>query len=284
MTSWYSQRCDDGVIPASVSSPRLGSDAMTLPRSTKPGSVMPSRTSSGSHARTPLIAIRPIFIARAPAPGSPHAATIKRSHRDEEEPPERLAPRREKADQWAWTRRPSRTPPRRPAAARPGGDAQPTGRTPDSRNPCRRTRCGRGASSGGATIRIPPSSPGRGRTSPIAVPVRRPARIANQAARKFKSCIESASLAYDDEMRQSRAISEGTFWIRRTAGTSSAPPDDQTVSSTDRIVTGARFGKSERSLTSLAGKPKRSSRCSEPGTDNPAREDATTGRHHRSHA
>jgi hypothetical protein len=66
----------------------------------------------------------------------------------------------------------------------------------------------------------------------------------------------------------------GEFAWRRLPG--------RIVSSTDRIVTGAGFGKSESALTSPAGKPKRSSRCSKPGTDNHAREDATTGPHHRS--
>ena len=39
---------------------------MVLDRSTNPGNVRPSSRSSGSHARTPLMAIRPMFSPRAP--------------------------------------------------------------------------------------------------------------------------------------------------------------------------------------------------------------------------
>jgi hypothetical protein len=45
-----------------VSSERLGSDAMTLLRSMKPGSVSPAATRSAFCARTPLMAMNPIFI------------------------------------------------------------------------------------------------------------------------------------------------------------------------------------------------------------------------------
>ncbi len=46
-----------GVMPASVSRPRLGSEAITLLRSTKPGRVRPMRLSSSLAARTPLMAM-----------------------------------------------------------------------------------------------------------------------------------------------------------------------------------------------------------------------------------
>ena len=52
-------------MPARVSSDRLGSDAITLLRSTNPGIVIPTRLSSSLAARTPLMAIRAMCIAPA---------------------------------------------------------------------------------------------------------------------------------------------------------------------------------------------------------------------------
>ncbi len=60
-TSWYETSCSAGVIAASVSRPRLGRLATVRLRSTKPGSVRPSRSSSGSQARTPDIARKAIL-------------------------------------------------------------------------------------------------------------------------------------------------------------------------------------------------------------------------------
>jgi hypothetical protein len=45
-----------GVAPASVRRPRLGSEAITLPLSMKPGSVRPSRRRDSFWILTPLIA------------------------------------------------------------------------------------------------------------------------------------------------------------------------------------------------------------------------------------
>src|SRR5439155_13332450 len=50
-------------MPARVSRERLGSDAMTLLRSTNPGIVIPTRFSSSLAARTPLIAINAMCMA-----------------------------------------------------------------------------------------------------------------------------------------------------------------------------------------------------------------------------
>ena len=57
--SRYSISIDSGVIPASVNSPRLGSEAITFDRSTNPGSVSPISINSWLWQRTPLIAINP---------------------------------------------------------------------------------------------------------------------------------------------------------------------------------------------------------------------------------
>jgi hypothetical protein len=92
----------------------------------------------------------------------------------------------------------------------------------------------------------PPNHSELWKNIPIVVPVISPAKIANQAARKFRSCIGSASLAYDDEMGRLRA-SDRSF----------SDEMNGIVSPTGRIVTGAGFGKSERVLTSPTGKPKR---------------------------
>lgn len=62
-TSWYETSMSLGVSAASVSRERLGSDAITSERSTKPGSVSPSFMSSSSRTRTPLIAMNPILTA-----------------------------------------------------------------------------------------------------------------------------------------------------------------------------------------------------------------------------
>ena len=57
-----------GVSAAKVSRDKLGSDAITLLRSTKPGRLTPTRFSSAFSTRTPLIAMSPIFIARGSPP------------------------------------------------------------------------------------------------------------------------------------------------------------------------------------------------------------------------
>src|SRR5262245_61942950 len=59
--SRYVTSYSGGVAPASVRRPSDGMLAMTRARSTKPGSVTPSRCSRSLYTRTPLTAINPIL-------------------------------------------------------------------------------------------------------------------------------------------------------------------------------------------------------------------------------
>ena len=69
-----------GVSPASVRSPRLGSEATTFDRSTNPGSVRPSSISSRLAQRTPLIAMNPIRITRPTFDVPPSATQVGSDH------------------------------------------------------------------------------------------------------------------------------------------------------------------------------------------------------------
>src|SRR5262245_45836362 len=65
--SRYTTSTSGGVRPATVSRPRLGSEAITWPRFTNCGSVTPRAANSGVRTRTPLKAIRRILM---PSPRS----------------------------------------------------------------------------------------------------------------------------------------------------------------------------------------------------------------------
>src|ERR1043166_6452424 len=61
-TSTYSSSTPSGVAPAIVKSARLGSCAITRPRLTNCGSVIPRSMNLRVCSLTPAIAMRPIFI------------------------------------------------------------------------------------------------------------------------------------------------------------------------------------------------------------------------------
>src|SRR5262249_18484047 len=151
---------------ASVRRPRLGSDAITWLRSTKPGRVSPIARSSGLRTRTPLIAIRPSFI----------DSTLQSELR--QCPPSQPAPEQEtdgamacatpkENSRSAWPKPPQSATTTPSPATGPEAPSAPTSRQKSgSENQAQKTKCARAASVFSGTIHTLPSSPLDGRTVP----------------------------------------------------------------------------------------------------------------------
>ena len=179
--------------PRERQQPRLGSEAIVLPRSDEARQRHAQLDELGVARRTPLIAISPIFIAKSPRkmksatrPRSEQSPGCKKRCRNES----RHAERKQTVGM-------ATAPSTNPADATTGGCSRcevlvRTRRTPDSRSLSRRRRYARGASAAAARIRIRPANFVM-EEQPEPVPVSRPTRMATQATIKLISRVDLPS-------------------------------------------------------------------------------------------